>query len=88
MASTSEELTSQADQLLNTIAFFKVGNGSGRALHGGAAQRLARPAAYHAPQIAHLAAKPAKTAGKGVQLDMSRGGNPKADHKDAEFEKF
>jgi methyl-accepting chemotaxis protein len=87
MASTAEELSSQADQLQSTIAFFKVdGNGGARAL-AGPARKAARPAAH--AQIAHIPAKPvAKAAGKGVQLDMSRGGNPRGDHKDAEFEKF
>jgi methyl-accepting chemotaxis protein len=86
MASTAEELSSQADQLQTTISFFKVGNGNGRALPGGP-RRVAKQM-QHVPQIAHLAAKPAKAAGKGVQLDMGRTGNPKGDHKDSEFEKF
>jgi methyl-accepting chemotaxis protein len=86
MASTAEELSSQADQLQSTIAYFKIGNGNGHALPGGARRQVKQAA--HVAQIAHLAAKPAKAAGKGVQLDMSRPGNPKGDHKDAEFEKF
>jgi hypothetical protein len=63
-----------------------VGNGNGHALPGGA-RRVVRQV-QQAPQIAHLAARPVKAAGKGVQLDMSRQASPKGDHKDAEFEKF
>ena len=85
MASTAEELSSQADQLQNTISFFKV-NGNGHALSGGA-RRIARQVSQ-APQIAHLAAKPAKAASKGVHLDMGRQASPKGDSRDAEFEKF
>jgi methyl-accepting chemotaxis protein len=88
MASTAEELSSQADQLQTTIAFFKVNNGNGRSLPG-PAHRIAAKQAHHAPRIAHLAAKPAKTAAsKGVHLDMGTQAHPKGDGRDAEFEKF
>jgi methyl-accepting chemotaxis protein len=65
MASTSEELQSQAAQLQGTIAFFKIGNGSGRGAEqtlAGTSQRRGQAGAgaraqvmmTRAPQIAHM----------------------------------
>jgi methyl-accepting chemotaxis protein len=85
MASTSEELASQADQLLNTIGFFKLGEGTGRSLPGPA--RRTGKLQHHAPQIAHLAAKPARAAAAGVHLDLGAQAR-KGDAKDMEFERF
>ena len=86
MASTAEELASQADQLQSTISFFKV-NGNGHALPGPARRITAQPV-RHVPQIAHMAGRPAKSAGKGVQIELDTQAHPKGDAKDAEFVKF
>jgi methyl-accepting chemotaxis protein len=86
MASTAEELASQADQLQNTISFFKV-DGLDRAVAG--TQRSALRPAHHA-QIAHVAPKAAKQGGvaRGVHLDLGLVAKAKGDNRDAEFEKF
>jgi methyl-accepting chemotaxis protein len=90
MASTAEELSSQADQLQATIAFFKVnGDGLDRAALAAPLRRTARQAA--APQIAHMKtakAKPAAAAAQGIHLDLGQAGKAKGDGRDAEFEKF
>jgi methyl-accepting chemotaxis protein len=89
MASTAEELSSQAEQLQGTISFFKTNNveqGTTRRLAG--ARKTAQPShASHQVRVAHLAKGPAAKPA-GVALNMSHGGNGKADGKDAEFEKY
>ena len=85
MASTTEELAGQAEQLKSTIAFFSLDtHGSQRAIpHRPAAHRAAPP--QHKAVISHAAApKPARPGG-GVHIDL--GGKSK-DHLDDEFEKF
>jgi methyl-accepting chemotaxis protein len=86
ISSTAEELSSQAEQLQGTISFFKIANGNGTSQSGPAHRVEKQVQRVH--QIAHLAAKTAKAAGKGVKLDMSRQVAPTGDHKDTEFEQF
>ena len=96
MASTTEELSSQAEQLKATIAFFSLDTGRQRRVSAPPAHRQVKQIA-----IGHLAAKPAVAAkaparggqaargGKasgGIALDL--GGTGGADHLDEEFEKF
>jgi len=86
MASTAEELASQADQLQTTISFFKIDGmdrTDRRIFHE--VQKKALPA--HKVQIAHVAPK-AAAAGKGVKLDLGHAGKAKGDGRDSEFEKF
>jgi methyl-accepting chemotaxis protein len=88
MASTAEELSSQADQLQTTISFFKTNGVDQRALPAAAARKAVRP--VHHAQIAHVApvAPRAAKPGTGVRLDMTKPGVAKADVKDHDFEKF
>jgi methyl-accepting chemotaxis protein len=86
MASTAEELTSQADQLQSTVAFFKVNNGDSGSLPGLARKAISRERST--PRIANLAAKPVRTAGRGVHLDLGTPVAAKGDPRDAEFERF
>ena len=83
MASTTEELTSQAEQLKGTISFFRLDtHGVQRALP----HRPAQAAARKPVMVAHhgAPAKPSKPGG-GVHIDLGGGGK---DHLDDEFEKF
>ena len=90
MSSTAEELSSQASQLMETIAFFKMGNADGQAM-----QRTA-PAVKKPVQIAHPVPGAAKAkqavlaTRKGVALNLGTEGPGKGngDSRDAEFEKF
>jgi methyl-accepting chemotaxis protein len=94
MASTATELSSQADQLLATIGFFQIGEGSsrGRAVGGGKPAAKAVPSGH--VQMKGLAAKAKRpeiqgqTAsaepGKGFALDLGDAG----DKLDADFERY
>jgi methyl-accepting chemotaxis protein len=87
MASTSEELSSQAQQLQQTMSFFQVDGGS-----SGGALRPRKPKALPPGPSAHMhSSKPAprpsapraSTKGGGIDLDLS------SDHgDDGDFEKF
>jgi methyl-accepting chemotaxis protein len=82
MASTSEELSSQAEQLQDTIAFFKVDSRTSGMTRKPVAAKKGKSAA-----IAHVSGKrsaPAKGAGSGLMLDMGKG----KDKLDEEFEQF
>ena len=91
MSSTAEELSSQAQQLQGTIAFFKVDEREALMHRRVVSQRLAnaRPV-----QVAHLAAgvkaqSRVAVPHKGLALNMGDGGKGNGgDHRDAEFEKF
>ncbi len=90
MASTSVELLSQAEQLQNTIAFFKLNAGSSVAKTGIAAAGKQAKAVQKTPP-AHLKHPvPKKSNGgtqpSGVSLDLSK--EAKADMGDAEFERY
>ncbi len=97
MASTSAELLSQAEQLQNTIAFFKLNGGSAVARTGiAAAGKLAKAA--QKTHVAHSThGMPKKTNGskhpsaedhlaKGVALNLSKEAH--VDMADAEFERY
>ena len=90
MASTSAELLSQAEQLQNTIAFFKLNSGSAVAKTGiAAAGKQAK--AVQKTHTAHLKhAAPKKTNGGtqpgGVSLNLSK--EVKIDMADEEFERY
>jgi methyl-accepting chemotaxis protein len=84
MASTSEELSSQAEQLSDAVSFFRIDGGNSRAPRQQAAKQGKRI------QIAHAGMKgkavPAKrTSGGGINLELGQAG---PDHLDDEFEKF
>ena len=90
MASTSTELLSQAEQLQNTIAFFKLNGGSAVAKTGIAAAGKQAKAVQktHAAHLKHAA--PKKTNGGtqpgGVSLNLSK--EVKIDMADEEFERY
>jgi methyl-accepting chemotaxis protein len=85
MASTTEELAGQAEQLKSTIAFFSIdSHATQRALPH-------RPAAHHTappsrPQVAHAAPQKATNGGSGVRIELTNPAN--RDEMDYEFEKF
>jgi methyl-accepting chemotaxis protein len=92
MASTSEELSSQAQQLQQTMSFFRVDGDTAvmrprkpKALPAGPSaarkpQAAPKPAGPHAAP--HTAAHTAAKKGGGIELDLS------PDSDDGEFEKF
>jgi hypothetical protein len=89
MASTTEELTGQADQLVGALAFFHTGDEDGTPARKAVAQRTARQAqAAPARPIKSNGYDPslaAKTAGKsGVNLRLKQ----KKDELDGEFERY
>ena len=74
MASTSEELSSQAEQLQSSISFFHL---------GAAMARITRQTSRRGkPQAARKAPKALASKGSGLALDMGR------DDEDDEFERF
>ncbi len=90
MASTAAELLGQAEQLQNTIAFFKLNGGSAIAKTGIATAGKQAKAA-HKTHVAHSKpAMPKKTNGgaqqSGVSLNLSN--EAKADMADEEFERY
>ncbi len=90
MASTSTELLSQAEQLQNTIAFFKLTGGSAVAKTSIAAavRQVKTVQKSHVAHSKHAA--PKKTNGgvqpSGVALNLSK--EAQADMADAEFERY
>jgi methyl-accepting chemotaxis protein len=80
MASTSEELSSQAEQLRQTMGFFKIGEGTGRALTSkkSVSVNAAKPKALGAAKKE----KAGKKEADGANLDLSN------DDTDEEFERF
>jgi methyl-accepting chemotaxis protein len=87
MSSTAEELASQAEQLQDAVAFFKL---NGKSPEAGWQLVYDRRKSGQKPHAlaADLAAKPATDASKGVRLDLGNPGAEKADRRDTEFEKF
>ncbi|HMK60742.1 MAG TPA: hypothetical protein VK452_06320, partial [Dissulfurispiraceae bacterium] len=90
MASTSEELSSQAEQLQSTISFFKVAEAATvanklrkttKAVHR---VHLEQTEPESRPAMAMV--KPAHRQAQGITLDL--GGNGSKDHLDADFERF
>jgi methyl-accepting chemotaxis protein len=93
MASTSVELLTQAEQLQNTIAFFKFDGAASAAMTNISTEN--RKTSHHTVQVAHaLHRTPPKAnghahgehQGSGVVLDMSKDG--KTDLNDEEFERY
>jgi methyl-accepting chemotaxis protein len=87
MASTAQELAAQAGQLLESIAFFKIGVGDAPArkmIAQGPGEGL-----YRGPERGRTAI-PARMERKssGVQIDLQEGQSGIRDRKDSEFEKF
>jgi methyl-accepting chemotaxis protein len=90
MASTSEELSSQAEQLQQTMGFFKIGEGTGRALSGAGSRRQVKAKAASKPAKAlpgkdeskSVAKKNDKESNEGLDLHMDSGAE------DEEFERF
>jgi methyl-accepting chemotaxis protein len=102
MASTAEELSSQAEQLQHTIAFFRTGE-----VERVASRRAAAVAkTVHRPAVAHVhagkpaapgmpasgtagpAPAPAKGNGSGSAKGVSLSLSEESDKLDADFEKF
>jgi methyl-accepting chemotaxis protein len=87
MASTSEELSSQAEQLQDIMSFFKIDSRSG----GGQVRRAMAPAARPAkkkqaalPPVKQASKVTKVTGGKGLDLDMGLDN----ENLDAQFERF
>jgi hypothetical protein len=89
MASTTEELTGQSDQLMSALGFFKTGDQpSGRAARA-AAPRAARPAAASAPRASAASsggAVSARSTSKGGGVSLKMGDS--ADNLDKDYERF
>ncbi len=90
MASTSVELLSQAEQLQNTIAFFKL-NGSSAVAKTGIEAAGKQAKAVQKTQVAHLKHAAARKSNGGIQpggvsLNLSK--EARADMDDAEFERY
>jgi hypothetical protein len=84
MASTTEELTGQSDQLVSALGFFRTGD-SGPAAPARMAARPAAPLNKLQDAVAHSPAPGSKKAVKsGVALKLRENG----DHVDKEFERF
>ena len=88
MASTAEELASQAEQLQSTIDFFKIDDSAQIAMNKTAISMEAVQEKAHVQVVAETAPKPLE-AGRpaGIALDLGTGGNV-GDGKDDEFEKY
>jgi methyl-accepting chemotaxis protein len=88
MSSTAEELASQAEQLQDTIAFFRVEDSSGRTKRQITVQHrdtAAAPKTEHKAKVAHITHETPETEKHaGIALDM---GSSK-DRTDDEFEKY
>ena len=88
MASTTEELTGQSEQLVSALSFFHTGDENGAHGRRGAAAKPSKQAvapARSAKPNGHGLAPAAKAAGKtGVNLRL----NDKHDELDAEFERY
>ncbi len=88
MSSTGEELASQAEQLQETISFFKVANSGKRSeSRKSVSHRDEARVAEQKTEVAHIAqvetAKPASPAGIAIEMgDGNNGG------KDDEFEQY
>jgi methyl-accepting chemotaxis protein len=99
ISSTSQELSSQADELLQTISFFKI-NGNGSATHALPSSPTKVMALDHVQAVRPRQPRPemayarAESGPAGVHLDLGvhGGGNGKngnySDKRDAEFEEF
>jgi hypothetical protein len=86
MASTTEELTGQSDQLVSALGFFHTGDEGSHAAHkgtGSKAVRQVQAAPARAAKPGHPASSGAKTAG-GVNLRLK----DKHDDLDGEFERY
>ena len=79
MAMTAERLAAQADDLQNTVAFFRVRTGGNGA--GTEEARSERIPVAHLPSSARMTVRSSGMIGKGLHLDMG-------DARDAEFEKY
>jgi len=89
MASTTEELTGQSDQLVSALSFFHTGDEAGAPGRKGSGSKSARPAPVQQARTmkpnGHVPAAAAKTSGKaGVSLRL----NDKHDDLDGEFERY
>ncbi len=86
MASTSEELSGQAEQLKDSISFFRI-DGEGMSRQPARAGRIPQ----HKTQVGHIARKSLdapkkKTGGGGVSIQLGEGSGD--DQFDVEFEKY
>ncbi len=87
MASTTEELTGQSDQLISALGFFRTGDqGQGAAPARTASVRSATPAKKQPDAAGHHAARSSvkRASNSGVALKMKESG----DAVDQEFERY
>ncbi|MDH4163984.1 MAG: methyl-accepting chemotaxis protein, partial [Nitrospirota bacterium] len=88
----AQELSSQAEQLQETISFFKVDGADREAVRKIAGKKEKAAKATHQVHVAHLAQAAAKAKQAlqpaGVALNLGHNGHGKGDGKDEEFEKF
>jgi methyl-accepting chemotaxis protein len=89
MASTTEELTGQSDQLVSALSFFHTGDEDGAPARKGPGAKASRPAAAPPQRAAKpmghgqaFQAKPAARAGVSLRL------KDKHDDLDGEFERY
>jgi hypothetical protein len=85
MASTTEELTTQSDQLTSAIGFFRTGDAEGvsrAAVRPAAASPAARTASWNAEASAPARPKNSKPNGVNIKL------KDKTDGLDDDFERF
>jgi methyl-accepting chemotaxis protein len=84
MASTTEELTGQSEQLVSALAFFQTGGEDEAPRRGGKPPRPHAGPARAAKPAAHAVAGGKASAGGGVKLRLS----DKRDETDGEFERY
>jgi methyl-accepting chemotaxis protein len=85
MSSMAAELSGQAEQLMAAVAFFKLGNVSGKTEQDKGAHRRAIVSAAHIEKAKHFSTTEKAAGVKGIALDM---GKEKYESDDNEFEKF
>jgi methyl-accepting chemotaxis protein len=84
MASTTEELTGQSEQLVSALSFFRTGEEEEAVRRGKPVASVPAPAARVA-KVAAAASRPGKAAGKGgVSLKLGE----KHDALDGDFERY
>jgi methyl-accepting chemotaxis protein len=94
MASTSEELSSQAEQLQSTIAFFKLDQGNHKAISTQAVRPASVPTHSRPPSSPPPPVKlstngtASKKRAKGSKIDLGVASVPAGDKHDNEFERY
>jgi methyl-accepting chemotaxis protein len=86
MASTSEELLGQAEQLISTISFFKTGSDASSAATRRDSAKGVKKVKTPGARVAHMGCAERKS--KGIALNLSKGANGGSDHEDEHFEQY